>query len=90
MFTQVISTLFDLMIDFEYLWKDTRYGSIPINSTRALKKVLIAMVSYGNGSSHRQSLQKSAKGKKAANEISSITVICGHGFSSVLPLPILS
>ena len=23
MFTQVISTLFDLMIDFEYLWKDT-------------------------------------------------------------------
>jgi hypothetical protein len=23
MFTQVVSTLFDLMIDFEYLWKDT-------------------------------------------------------------------
>jgi len=28
MFTQVVSTLFDLMIDFEYLWKDT-YESRP-------------------------------------------------------------
>ena len=25
MFTQVVSTLFDLMIDFEYLWKDTMH-----------------------------------------------------------------
>ena len=30
MFTQVVSTLFDLMIDFEYLWKDT-YESRPSN-----------------------------------------------------------
>lgn len=30
MFSQVISTLFDLMIDFEYIWKDT-YESRPSN-----------------------------------------------------------
>ena len=30
MFTQVVSTLFDLMIDFEFLWKDT-YESRPSN-----------------------------------------------------------
>lgn len=30
MFAQVVSTLFDLMIDFEYLWKDT-YDSRPSN-----------------------------------------------------------